>query len=128
MLSRLENLPDEILLMILSHIRWFELIESFWSLNQRFNALIHLKFSLNKNQIVISHRDVSFNRCHMIITSSMYNLSSLFARIESIDIDGHYSNCCNIISEWIFHEKNIRFINLKRLILTQCYFTERLIE
>ncbi|CAF4960928.1 unnamed protein product [Rotaria socialis] len=61
MLSRLENLPDEILLMILSHIRWFELIESFWSLNQRFNALIHLKFSLNKNQIVISHRDVSFN-------------------------------------------------------------------
>ncbi|CAF4544719.1 unnamed protein product [Rotaria socialis] len=34
-LSRLENLPDEILLVTLSHIRWFKMIESFWSLNQR---------------------------------------------------------------------------------------------
>ncbi|CAF1560315.1 unnamed protein product [Rotaria sordida] len=63
------------------------MIESFWSLNKRFNSFICFKFSINSNGIVISKRCLSFN-----------------------------------------HEKVLRFVNLKKLILTECYFTLRLIE
>jgi hypothetical protein len=87
MINTLECLSNEIILLIFSEIRWFEMIESFWSLNTRFNSLICLKFLINSNEIVISERCVSFN-----------------------------------------HEKVLRFVNLKKLILTECYFTLRLIE
>jgi hypothetical protein len=127
MITTLENLPNEILLGILSNIKWFEMIESFWSLNQRFNSLICLKISMNKNQINITKRSVSFNRCHSIILSRICNLSSFFACVQSINIDGTNSNCCDVISQWIFHENILRFVNLKRLVLTECYVTETLI-
>ncbi|CAF3284294.1 unnamed protein product [Rotaria sp. Silwood2] len=128
MIHRLEILPNEIFVIILSYITWFEMIESFGSLNKRFNNLIYLKFSMNKNGIVISKRCLSFNRCHSIITSKINNISSVFDCIKWIHIDGTNSNCCDIISHWIFHSKIVRFINLKKLILTKCYLTEKLIE
>ncbi|CAF4884543.1 unnamed protein product [Rotaria sp. Silwood1] len=66
MLNRLENLANEILLMILNHIRWFEMIESFWSLNKRFNDIIYLKLSMTKNGIVISEKCLSFNHSKIL--------------------------------------------------------------
>jgi hypothetical protein len=61
MLNTLENLPNEILIMILNYTRWFEIIESFWSLNKRFNDLIYLKFSMVNNGIIIDEKCLSFN-------------------------------------------------------------------
>ncbi|CAF1220164.1 unnamed protein product [Rotaria sp. Silwood1] len=87
MLNRLENLPNEILLLILNYIRWFEMIESFWSLNKHFNNLIYLKLSMTNYGIVISEKCFSFN-----------------------------------------HSKILRFVNLKKIILKQCYLTIKLIE
>jgi hypothetical protein len=127
MITTLENLPNEILMDVLSNMKWFEMIESFWSLNQRFNSLICLKISMNKNQIHITKRSVSFNRCHSIILSRICNLSSFFACVQSININGTDSNCCDVISQWIFHNNILRFINLKRLTLTECCLTEILI-
>ncbi|CAF4240855.1 unnamed protein product, partial [Rotaria sordida] len=39
MINTLESLANEILLNILSNLTWFEMIESFWSINKRFNSL-----------------------------------------------------------------------------------------
>ncbi|CAF4719990.1 unnamed protein product, partial [Rotaria sp. Silwood2] len=93
MIHILEILPNEIFVIILSYITWFEMIESFGSLNKRFNNLIYLKFSMNKNGIVISKRCLSFNRCHSIITSKINDISSVFDCIKWIHIDGTNSNC-----------------------------------
>ncbi|CAF1316118.1 unnamed protein product [Rotaria sordida] len=66
MLNRLENLANEILLMILNYIRWFEMVESFWSLNKRFNDIIYLKLSMTNNGIVISEKCLSFNHSKIL--------------------------------------------------------------
>ncbi|CAF4227981.1 unnamed protein product [Rotaria sordida] len=66
MLNRLENLPNEILLLILKYIRWFEMIESFWSLNKRFNDLIYVKLSMTNYGIVISEKCFSFNHSKIL--------------------------------------------------------------
>ncbi|CAF1447353.1 unnamed protein product [Rotaria sordida] len=128
MLNRLENLPNEVLLLILKYIRWFEMIESFWSLNKRFNDLIYVKLSMTNYGIVISEKCFSFNKCHSIMTSNISDFSSFLASIKWIYVDGTNSNCCDIISEWIFHSKILRFVNLKKIILKKCYLTIKLIE
>ncbi|CAF3338389.1 unnamed protein product, partial [Rotaria sp. Silwood2] len=128
MINKLENLPNEIFLMIFSHMTLFEIIESFSSLNKRLNNIIYLKFLMNKNEIVINKRCLSFNKCYSIITSKINDLSFILNCIQSIYIDGINVNCCDIISEWIFHSKILRFINLKKVILRKCYLTENLIE
>ncbi|CAF4123428.1 unnamed protein product, partial [Rotaria sp. Silwood1] len=109
MINTLESLSNEIILLIFSEIRWFEMIESFWTLNKRFHSLICSKLSIDYNGIIISKRCLSFNKCHSIMTSEIFNWSYLFSSIKSIDINGTNSNCCDIISEWIFHEKVLRF-------------------
>ena len=53
--------------------------------------------------------------------------SSISADIQRIQIDGTHLNFSYFITEWIFHEKVIRFVNLKTLILTQCDLSEILI-
>jgi len=128
MINKLENVPNEIFLMIFSHMTLFEIIESFCSLNKRLNNVISLNILMNKNGIVINKRCLSFNKCHSIITSKINDLSFILNCIRSIYIDGIYVNCCDIISEWIFHSKILRFINLKKVILRKCYLTENLIE
>ena len=130
MTTTLESLPNEILLIILSNIRWFELIESFWSLNKRFNSLINSKLSINfernKNGILIGEGGLSYNQCQSILLPIISN-SSISADIQRIHIDGTHLNSSYFITEWIFHEKVIRFVNLKTLILTQCDLSEILI-
>ena len=63
MINTLESLANEILLNILSYLTWFEMIESFWSINKRFNSLICSIFSINcgenKSGIIISETDLS---------------------------------------------------------------------
>lgn len=128
MVNKLENLPNEILIIILSYLPWFEIIELFWSLNKRLTNLIYLKTSMNNNGIIINEQCLSFNRCHSIMTSKICDLLSLFSCIEWIDIDGSNSNCCDVISAWIFRSKILNFINLKKLILRKCYLTEKFLE
>ena len=63
MINTLESLANEILLNILSYLTWFEMIESFWSINKRFNSLICSIFSINyggnKSGTIISETDLS---------------------------------------------------------------------
>ncbi|CAF0950067.1 unnamed protein product [Adineta steineri] len=127
MIGKLENLPNEILLMIFSNIKWFEMIESFWSLNQQFNSLIGFKIS-GDNGINISEECLYFNKYYKILSSTLFNSLSCIPYIKWIRIDGRNSSCCDIISQWIFDGNILRFINLKKLILIECYVIEKLIE
>jgi hypothetical protein len=73
---------------------------------------------MGNNKININEKCLPFNRC----------ISCFFDCVKSIRIDGTYLNCCDVICQWIFHEKVLRFVNLKKLILIDCYLIERLIE
>ncbi|CAF4649233.1 unnamed protein product, partial [Rotaria sp. Silwood2] len=125
------SLANEILLNILSNLTWFEMIESFWSINKRFNSLVCSIFSINygrnKSGIIISETDLSLNKYQSILLTIISN-STLSASIQRIYIDGAKSVFFDLISEWIFQENLIHFINLKSLILTRCYLTEILIN
>ncbi|CAF2675635.1 unnamed protein product [Rotaria sp. Silwood2] len=131
MINTLENLANEILLNILSNLAWFEMIESFWGINKRFNSLICLVFSMNNDGnhsgIIISEIDLSLNKYQSILCS-INSYSTLSASIKRIHIDGAKSIFFDIISEWIFQENLIRFVNLKSLILTRCCLSEILIN
>ncbi|CAF3363564.1 unnamed protein product [Rotaria sp. Silwood2] len=132
MINKFENLSNEILLLILSNLTWFEMIESFWLLNQRFNSLICSTFSMNydgnKNGIRINETGLSLNKLQLILSSIISN-SSLSASIQQIHIDGSKSSLFfNIISQWIFQEKLIHFVNLKSIILIRCYLSNILIN
>ncbi|CAF3442313.1 unnamed protein product, partial [Rotaria sp. Silwood2] len=132
MINKFENLSNEILLLILSNLTWFEMIESFWLLNQRFNSLICSTFSMNydgnKNGIRINETGLSLNKLQLILSSIISN-SFLSASIQQIHIDGSKSSLFfNIISQWIFQEKLIHFVNLKSIILIRCYLSNILIN
>ncbi|CAF4147980.1 unnamed protein product [Rotaria sordida] len=131
MINTLESLANEILLNILSNLTWFEMIESFWSINKRFNSLVCSIFSINygrnKSGIIISETDLSLNKYQSILFSIISN-STLSISIQRIYIDGAKSVFFDRISEWIFQENLICFINLKSLILTRCYLSEILIN
>ncbi|CAF4259387.1 unnamed protein product [Rotaria sordida] len=131
MINTLESLANEILLNILSNLTWFEMIESFWSINKRFNSLVCSIFSINygrnKSGIIISETDLSLNKYQLILLSILSN-SNLSISIQRIYIDGAKSVFFDLISKWIFQENLIYFINLKSLILTRCFLSEILIN
>jgi hypothetical protein len=103
------------------------MIESFCLLNKRFNSLICSTFSTNYGGIIISETDLSLKKLQLILWS-IISSSSLSASIQRIHVDGAKSVFFNHMSEWIFQEKIIRFVNLKSLILTRCYLSEVLIN
>ncbi|CAF4281252.1 unnamed protein product, partial [Rotaria sp. Silwood2] len=128
MLNRLENLSNEILLIILSKLTSFEIIESFWSLNKRFNSLIYSTFSINSNEIQINEIGLSINKFQSIM-STIISDSSLSTSIKRIHIDGSKSIFLNLISQWIFQDnKFIHFVNLKSFTLRRCHLSDILIN
>lgn len=132
MIIRLEILPNEILLHILSYLQWFDILTSFWSLNTRFNSVVCSILSINDNQLnsgLLITSGLSYEKCSTILFPLIYNSSSLASSIRRIHFDGTNSIACNLISEWLFNEKKIlRFPNLKSLILTQCGLIESAIQ
>ena len=129
MITTLERLPDEVLLIIFSNVSWSELLTSLWSLNTRFDILICSTLSKSNSGLIIEP-GLSFTRCHSILFPLISRSSSLLTCIERIDIDGTNSNACNLIYEWLFDDdKHIfRFPNLKSLILTQCLLIKPLLK
>ncbi len=126
MVTTLEILPNEILLLILSNLSWSELLTSLWPLNKRFSILIHSALSTINKGLVITESGLSFNKCH----SLFYPLSSFTSSIRRIHFDETNSISFDLIPQWMnSYDKNlIRFPNLKSLILTQCLLTESLIK
>lgn len=121
MLNRLENLANEILLMILDYIRWFEMIESFGSLNKRFNDIIYLKLSITNNEIVISEKCLSFNNSKLLrfvnlkrlILKKCYltkNLMAYFLFLIEYQLDELIFTIDKDVFELTYYERKSRII------------------
>ncbi|CAF4408349.1 unnamed protein product, partial [Rotaria sp. Silwood2] len=135
MITTLETIPNEILLMIFSHLSWFELVMSLSSLNKRFDRLICSILSKidnkSNNGLVIINPGLSYNKCNSILLPLISNPLLPFAScIRRIHFDGTICNAADLSYKWLFDndKKILHFPNLKSLILTRCLLVEPLIK
>ena len=124
MLTRIEALPNEILLHLLSYLSWFDMLTSFWSLNIRLNSLLCSILSINNNQLnsgLVLTCGLSYHKYSTTLLPMITNSSSLSSAIRRIHFDGGNSSAYDLCYEWLFNdEKVLRFPNLQSLILTRC--------
>jgi hypothetical protein len=129
MISRLEILPNEIIISIYYYLSWNDILIYFWSLNSRFNSLICSNFSTNQSTIVIAQPGLSYDRLSSTLLPLIHNSPSLISSIRRIHLDGTNSNSYDLIYQCCFYNKNtFTYPNLKSLILNQCNLSESLIE
>ncbi|CAF1253396.1 unnamed protein product [Rotaria sordida] len=129
MISRLEILPNEIIISIFYYLSWNDILISFWSLNSRFNSLICSNFSINQSTIVIAQPGLSYHRLSSTLLPLIHNSSSLISSIRRIHLDGTNSNSYDLIYQCCCYNKNtFTYPNLKSLILNQCNLSESLID
>lgn len=118
--SRMEILPNEILVYIFTHLSWLDVLASFWPLNTRFNSLICSTLTMDNNGLHMT-RGLSYKKCSSIFFSLILNSSSLLSSIERIYFNGTNSSVDNFCYEWLFDNEHIlRFPNLKSLVLKRC--------
>ncbi len=132
MITRMETIPNEILLHIFSYLEWFDMLTSLWSLNMRFNSLVCSILSINDNRLnsglLITH-GLSYNKCCSILFPLILNSSSLYSSIRRIHFDDTNSISSDLCYEWLFNDKNIlHFPNLKSLILIRCGSIEPVVQ
>ncbi|CAF3265982.1 unnamed protein product [Rotaria sp. Silwood2] len=124
MITRIEALPNEILLCIFSYLEWFDMLTCLCSLTIRFNSLICSILSVNNdlmNSDLGIKRGLSYNKCYSILFPLILNSSSLSSSIRRIHLDGSNSSAYDLCYEWLFNDKNLlHFPNLKSFALTQC--------
>jgi hypothetical protein len=124
MISRIEALPNEIVLHVLSYLSWFDILTCLWSLNIRFNSLVCSTLSISDNVLntgLVIQQGLSYNKCSSILFPLIINSSSLCSSIQRIHFDETNSISCDLIYEWLFNDKGrLRFPNLKSLIITRC--------
>ncbi|CAF3353074.1 unnamed protein product [Rotaria sp. Silwood1] len=110
MTSKIETLPNEILLHIFSCLTWYDMLISLWSLNVRCNSLICLTLSINDNRLnnglIIAH-GLSYNKCCSILFPLILNSSSLSSSIQRIHFDGINSMSSDLCFQLLFNNKNI---------------------
>ncbi|CAF3958210.1 unnamed protein product [Rotaria magnacalcarata] len=138
MMSPLETLPNEVFIIIFSHLSWLEMLTSLWSLNNRINNLICSIVSMNdskrKSGLIMKDLGLSYNECHSRLLPLLDHSSLLpfCSSIRHMCFDGRNSIDCDSICEWMFFQKNdkkiLRFPNLKSLTITQCYLSESLTQ
>ncbi len=121
MITKIETLPNEILLNILSYLPWFDMLTSLWSLNFRFNSLVCLTLSINDNRSnsgLLITRGSSYTKYYSILFPLIINSSSLCSSIQRIHFDETNSIACDLIYEWLFNEKkSFIFLILNHLFL-----------
>ncbi|CAF4111169.1 unnamed protein product [Rotaria sp. Silwood2] len=132
MISKLEILPNEILLNIFCYLSWDEILISLWSLNERFNSLIYLIFSNNENGIIFNKSGLSYKIFSSILLPLIFNSSSsISSNIKYIHFDGNKSIPFDFIYQCIFSnndQQKISFPNLKSLYITRCFLTQPIIQ
>ncbi|CAF2557937.1 unnamed protein product [Rotaria sp. Silwood2] len=130
MISKLETLPNEILLNIFCYLSWDKMLISLWSLNRRINLIIYSIFSIDKNGIILNQSGLSYKKFSLILFPLICN-SSLSSFIKYIHFDGTNSNSPDLIHECLFYNNDkqiLCFPNLKSLKITQCLLSQSLIQ
>ncbi|CAF3668002.1 unnamed protein product [Rotaria socialis] len=111
MISKLETLPDEILLGIFSYLSWDKILISLWSINRRINYVIYSVFSMEKSGLVFNQSDLSYKNFSSILLPLILNSSYLSSLIKYIHFDGTYSNSYNIINKCLYNQQILCFPN-----------------
>ena len=115
--ANLETLPNEVLLYIFSHLSWFDMLISLWSLNIRFNSLVCSTLSINDNQLTLG---LSYHKCSTLFQLILKS-SFLRSSIQHVHCDEENSMTSDNIYQWLFNDKTIlHFPNLKSLSLIRC--------
>ncbi|CAF3420896.1 unnamed protein product [Rotaria socialis] len=132
-MSKLEALPNEILILIFCNLSWFERTISLWSLNARFNFLICLTFSIDENGIIFNQPGLSYKKCYSGSFPLISNLStlSIASFVRHMHFDGTNSNVCDLIHKLLFHNnfgEGFHYPNLKSLVVSECLLSEPLIK
>ncbi|CAF1136424.1 unnamed protein product [Rotaria sordida] len=131
MISKLEILPNEIFINILSYLTWDEILISLWSLNKRINSIICLIFTIKKNGITFNYPGLSYQKISEILLPLIFKSSLLCSSIKYIHLNGNYSNSYDLIDRYFFYNKDKEsfcFPNLKSLNITQFLLSKSLIE
>ncbi|CAF1565280.1 unnamed protein product, partial [Rotaria sp. Silwood1] len=128
----METLSNENLLHSFSSLTWFDILTSFWSLNIWFNSLVCSALSISDNLLntdLLIKQSLSYNRFSSILLYPLIlNSSSLSSSIQCIHFDGTNSITCDLSDELLFNDKkNLRFPNLKSVILPQCISIESVV-
>jgi hypothetical protein len=89
MISKLEILPNEILLSIFSYLSWDEILISLWPLNQRIRSLICSTLSMNKNGIIFNKPGLSYRKFSFDLLPLILKSLSLSSNIKYLHFDGH---------------------------------------
>ena len=120
--ANLETLPNEVLLYIFSHLSWFDMLISLWSLNIRFNSLVCSTLSINDNQLTLG---LSYHKCSALFQLILKS-SFLRSSIQQVHCDEENSMTSDNIYQWLLNDKKILYFpNLKSLSLIRCQgFTE----
>lgn len=132
MISKLEILPNEIILNVFFYLSWNELLMSLWSLNQRFNSLIYSTLSNNKYGVIFHESNISYKTFSSILLPLVFNSSpSIASNIKYMHFDGRISIPFDFIHQCFFcnnHQQEMCFPNLKTLYITRCFLTQPLIQ
>lgn len=130
--TNFEIIPNEILLNIFSYLSWIEILESFWSLNERFNSIVCSSFLMNKNGIILNRPGISYKKLSSILFPLINNSLQFSSSIKHIHIDGENSLFYDTICEYILsnndNKQNMKFLNLKSLYINQCFLSQSLSE
>jgi len=105
MITRMETLPNEILLHIFSYLEWFDMLTSLWSLNIRFSSLVCSILSINDNRLnsgLLITDGLPYNKYCSILFPLILNASSLCSSIQRIHFDETNSIPCDLCYEWLF--------------------------
>ena len=124
MFTKLEDLPNEILLRIVCYLSWVDVLTPFCSLNIRYNSLICSTLSLNDtrlNNAFFTTHGLPYYKCRSVLYSVIFNCQYLCLSIKKIHFDGSNSTSYDLCYRWLFNDQNnLRFPNLKSLAFTRC--------
>lgn len=122
MISKLEILSDELLLLIISYLSWDEVLSSFWLINTRINSLICEAFSSYKSRIIFDQFGLSHQTFSSSLLARICYSTALTSSIKSLYLDGSTSIFV-FIDQYIFYHKNdftFSLPNLKSLYINNC--------
>ena len=75
--QRLDSLPTEIILIIFSYAAWHELLTSWWSVNDRLDAMICSMFFTDHMPITLNERGLSFQKCTTTLLPTIHQSPAL---------------------------------------------------
>lgn len=128
-MNALENLPNEILLLVLSYFSWDELLASWWRLNRRLESLVCLMFFNGATWLMFNRPGLSYRQLtEVFLPATPRSTSALCSSIRCVHLDESNSLSVHLLHLWLCPADNstseLRFSSLTSIHLTRFTFSE----